>query len=141
MDKNDVTVCRLIELSQISNKTGKITIAEADHNIPFLIKRVYFLHEIGENNVRGNHAHKELEQVIVAIAGSFTINIDDGKNYKEINLESPSQGLYLCPGIWRKIYNFSKDAICMVMCSEIYDELDYIRNYDSFLEYYKQSQK
>ena len=105
-----------------------------DHNeVPFKIKRVYYLYDIPGGEERGGHAHKALYQLIVAISGSFTVNITDGRESKSITLNRPYEALLIVPGIWRTLNNFSSGSVCAVIASEHYDESDYIRNYNEFL--------
>ena len=124
---------KIIDLTSQNN----ITNLNYKSTVPFEIKRIYYLYGILENQERGAHAHKELLQIMIAASGSFNVELDDGKNKKKIFLNSPSKGLLIFPGIWRDLKNFSSEAICLVLTSELYDEADYIRNYDDFLQYRK----
>ena len=108
---------------------------ENSRNIPFDIKRVYYLYDVPGGETRGGHAHKLLHQLIIAASGSFDVLLDDGKNKKVINLNRPYFGLYIIPGIWRELLNFSSGAICLVLASELYSESDYIRNFQIYLEF------
>jgi hypothetical protein len=125
--------CHVIHFSRIQNPAGNITPVENNKNIPFVIKRIYYLYDIPGGESRGAHGHKELESVIIALSGSFDVTIDDGENKKTVQLNRPYMGLNIKPGMWRDISNFSSGAICLVLASQVYDESDYIRNYDSFL--------
>ncbi len=127
--------CSVIELSKIHNRSGNITAVEGNIHFPFEIKRVYYLYDVPSGVERGGHAHKELNQLIVAASGSFNVVLDDGRNKKVIELNRPNFGLLIVPGIWRELINFSSGAICLVMASHIYDENDYIRDFDSFKEF------
>lgn len=135
--KNSVFDCKVLPFPKIENRAGNITPLQNGIEIPFDIRRVYYLYDIPAGETRGGHAHKELEQIVIAVSGSFDVTLDDGKNIKTISLNRPYLGLYLLPGIWREISNFSSGAICLVLASEIYDEGDYIRDYRSFQEWKK----
>ena len=100
--------------------------------MPFAIKRVYYLYDVPGGETRGAHGHKALEQVIVAVSGSFDVTIDDGHNKKTVHLNRPYFGLHMKPGMWRDLSNFSSGSICLVLASELYDKADYIRDYDEF---------
>ena len=102
---------------------------------PFPVKRMYYLFDIPLNKVRGGHAHKALFQIVIAIKGSFSLKLSDGCDDKLVILDNPMTGLLLVPGIWREVFDFTPGATCMVLASEVYDEKDYIRNYDEFLSY------
>jgi hypothetical protein len=117
---------------KIHNRAGNITIIEGNKDVPFDIKRIYYLYDIPGGEERGGHAHKELFQLIVAASGAFDVLLDDGKNKKSVTLNRPDFGLIVVPGIWRELNNFSSGAICLVLSSEIYSEGDYIRDYDDF---------
>ena len=112
---------------------GQLIALEEHADIPFSIKRVYYMYDTAEGVRRGYHAHKELEQILVCIHGSCWVLLDDGKERKEVPLERPYEGLYIGPGVWREMHDFSSDAVLMVLASELYDEGDYIRDYDEFL--------
>ncbi|WP_029281017.1 FdtA/QdtA family cupin domain-containing protein [Pedobacter sp. R20-19] len=127
--------CNVIGLQKIFNRAGNLTPVQCNLNIPFDIKRVYYLYDVPGGEIRGGHAHYELEQLIVAASGSFDVVIDDGINKRTINLNRPNFGLYVTPGIWRDLVNFSSGAVLLVLASMPYSELDYIRNYDDFLNY------
>ena len=132
-----VEYCELIELGKNHHANGNLTVVENEMQVPFDIKRVYYLYDVPGGEERGGHSHKALKQFIVAISGAFDVVIDDGINQRTITLNRPYQGLLIVPGIWRVINNFSSGAVCMVMASELYDEDDYIRDYDEFLKYEK----
>lgn len=132
MKKSSVYDCHILPLSKIHNPAGNITIVEGDVNIPFSIKRIYYLYDIPGGESRGGHAHKELHQLIVAASGSFEVMLDDGKNKKIVRLNRPNYGLLVVPGIWRELFEFSSGAICLVLASHKYEESDYIREYETF---------
>ncbi len=125
--------CRIINLRKISDVRGNLTPIEANEDIPFGIKRVYYLYDVPGGECRGGHAHKALYQLILAVSGSFTVTLDDGKKRNSFMLNRPYQGLLVVPGIWRTLENFSSGSVCLVMASEKYDENDYIRRYDEYL--------
>ena len=127
--------CVLVDLPKINNEYGNITVLENNLNIPFAVKRIYYLYDVPMGSERGGHGHYELEQYIVAASGSFTFILDDGVNKKEYFLNNPSQALYIKPGIWREIVNFSSGSICLVLASMQYDENDYVRYYEDYLKY------
>ncbi len=122
-----------MELSKIHNPSGNITIVQSDSDLPFRVKRVYYLYDVPGGSERGGHAHKALQQLIVAASGSFDVILDDGFMKKTVHLNRPNYGLMVVPGIWREIINFSSGAICLVLASEKYDPTDYIRQYNDFL--------
>ena len=116
---------------------GQLVSLEEFKDIPFEIKRVYYMYDTGKDVVRGHHAHKSLEQILICIHGSCKIRLDNGSEKKVVNLERPYEGLYVPNSMWREMYDFSSDAVLMVLASELYDEKDYIRSYDEFLKYVK----
>ena len=132
MKYSSVYNCHVLPLSKIHNPAGNITIVEGNANIPFNIRRIYYLYDIPGGESRGGHAHKELCQLIVAASGSFEVLLDDGINKKIIRLNRPNYGLLVVPGIWRELFEFSSGAICMVLASHKYDEKDYLRDYEKF---------
>lgn len=138
MAKYNVSDCRIIELDKHhSDRKGNLTVVENGVTLPFGVKRVYYLYDVPGGESRGSHAHKELEQFIVAASGSFTVTLDDGKSKRSFFLNRPYQGLYVKPGLWRDLYDFSSGAVCMVLASEVYDTADYIRDYQEFLKFRK----
>jgi len=134
LKNNTVFDCSIIDLSKIHNDAGNITVAENGVNIPFDVKRIYYLYDVPSGEHRGGHAHYELEQFIIAASGSFDVELDDGRNKKRVSLNRPNLALHIVPGLWREIDNFSSGSICMVLASHIYEEGDYIREYDKFID-------
>jgi len=134
MINSTVFNCNVITLPKIHNRAGNITALNNSLDIPFDINRVYYLYDVPGGESRGGHAHKELQQLIVAVSGSFDITLDDGTNKKTISLNRSYYGLHIIPGIWRDLSNFSSGAVCLVMASHKYDANDYIRDYNEFLK-------
>lgn len=134
-NKYSVYDCHIVQFPRIHNRAGNITPIQNGIEVPFDIKRVYYLYDVPGGESRGAHAHKKLEQVIIAASGSFDVMIDDGKSQKLVSLNRPYFGLHLYPGMWRDIRNFSSGAICLVLASEFYDERDYLRSYENFLAF------
>lgn len=127
--------CKIIDLPKISDARGNLSFIEGERHIPFEIKRLYYLYDVPGGAERGSHAHLGLHQIILAVSGSFDVELDDGEEKKTFNLNRAHYGLYVCPLIWRSLGNFSSGAVCMVAASEIYDENDYIRNYIDFKKF------
>lgn len=123
------------EFEEHGDERGTLIALEQFKNIPFDIKRVYYMFDTKEGVRRGYHAHKCLKQILVCVKGSCKILLDDGKEKESVLLDRPSKGLYIESNIWREMYDFSPDAVLMVLASELYTESDYIRNYDEFLKY------
>ena len=124
----------IIELPVIADTRGNLTVVEGNEHIPFDIKRVYYLYDVPGGAARGGHAHKNLQQIIIALSGSFDVLLDDGVDTKTYTLNRAFQGLYLSNMIWRELDNFTSGAVCMVLASERYDENDYYRDYEEFIE-------
>ena len=117
---------------------GQLVAIEEFRNIPFDIKRVYYMYDTVEGVSRGFHAHKKLQQILICVHGSCRIKLDNGSEQEIVLLNKPNEGLYVSNVMWREMYDFSPDAVLMVLASELYDEEDYIRNYDEFLKYVKE---
>lgn len=136
MKKTSVYDCSIIELDRHhSARKGDISVVENGETVPFETKRVYYLYDVPGGVDRGGHAHKQLSQLIVAVSGSFTVVLDDGSVKRSFTLNRPYMGLYVVPGIWRVLEDFSSGSVCLVLASEKYDPEDYIRDYDSFKDY------
>lgn len=134
MKSSSVFDCSVIELDKHHHEKGNISVVENGTTLPFDIRRTYYLYDVPGGESRGGHAHKELSQLIIAASGSFTVTLDDGDNQKTFILNRPYQGLYVVPGIWRTLEDFSSGAVCLVLASHKYDETDYIREYNDFLK-------
>lgn len=126
--------CRIINLPKITDPRGNLTFIEDQRHVPFRIRRVYYLYDVPAGGERGGHAHKELEQLIIAASGSFDVILNDGAQCARYRLDRPYLGLYICPMIWRELVNFSSGAVCLVLASNLYDEADYYRDYDEFVK-------
>ena len=129
----NLDLCRTIDLPKIADPRGNLTFIEGGNHVPFDIQRVYYLYDVPGGAERGGHAHKELQQLIIAMSGSFDVVLDDGANKKRVHLNRSYTGLYVCPMIWRELDNFSSGSVCMVLASNKYDERDYYRDYAEFL--------
>lgn len=138
MKDNSVYDCSIIDLSKHhSERKGNLSVVENCDTVPFEVKRTYYLYDVPGGESRGGHAHKALSQLIIAASGSFTVTLDDGNVKRTFLLNRPYQGLYVVPGIWRTLDDFSSGAVCMVLASEGYTEDDYIRDYNNFIDYKK----
>ncbi len=128
-DFKKITLCQIID-----SHDGKISVAESSKNIPFQIKRVYYIYDFdSDKSVRGYHAHKNLEQVLFCISGSFTLKLDDGFNIYEEDINEPHIGIFIGKYVWHTMHNFSDDCVILVFASDYFNESDYIRDYDDFL--------
>lgn len=126
---------KIIELPKITDPRGNLTVAEANKNVPFEIKRTYWVYDVPGGECRGGHAHKQCLEFIVAVSGSFHVTLDNGKEKTTYLLNHPWQGLLVDTGVWRTLDDFSSGAVCMVLASEKFEEEDYIREYDDYLKY------
>ncbi|NHN60118.1 MULTISPECIES: FdtA/QdtA family cupin domain-containing protein [Halorussus] len=134
---DDLSIGRQIDLPKVADERGNLTFIEQNDHIPFGIKRVYYLYDIPGGESRGGHAHRELEQFIIAANGSFDLVLDDGTDRERIHLNRSYYGIYMPAGVWRELENFSSGSVCLVLASEHYDEDDYIRDYEAFVEWRK----
>jgi hypothetical protein len=133
LPKTSVYDCSVLDLSKIHNEAGNITVVENGKEIPFDIKRIYYLYDVPAGEARGGHAHYELEQLIIAVSGSFDVILDDGRIRKRVTLNRPNIALHIVPGLWRELDEFSSGSVCVSLASNTYDEQDYIREYTEFL--------
>ena len=128
--------CSMIELDKHhSERKGNLTVVDNGQTLPFDVKRVYYIYDVPGGESRGAHAHRELEQLIIAASGTFTVTLDDGKSKRSFFLNRPYQGRYVKPGMWRDLVDFSSGAVAMVLASEVYQKEDYIRDYEEFIKY------
>ena len=125
---------QIISIPKIEERRGNLSVIEND-TIPFDIKRVYYLYDVPTGSERGGHAHKHLQQFLVALSGSFDVILNDGKEEQIVTLNEPFEGLLINSGIWRELQNFSSGSICLVIASEVYIEEDYIRDFEEFIDY------
>ncbi|MBQ6770706.1 MAG: WxcM-like domain-containing protein [Bacteroidales bacterium] len=132
--QSTVDDCKLIDIRKYTDSRGYLSVIEGGNDIPFEIRRIYYLYMVPEAS-RGSHAHKELEQLMVATSGSLHVTMDDGLRKRTFVLDKPWKGLLVAPGLWRDLDNFSGGTVCMVLASERYNAEDYIRDYQEFLKY------
>jgi hypothetical protein len=126
---------RIIELPKITDPRGNLTVAEAFKNVPFDIRRAYWVYDVPGGESRGGHAHKRLRQLVIAMSGSFTVTLDNGHEQQKYLLNHPWEGLLIETETWRTLDDFSSGAVCLVLASEPFEEDDYIYDYDEFLKY------
>jgi bifunctional acetyl transferase/isomerase len=130
-----MSIGKLIDLPKIVDPRGNLTVAEGLKNVPFDIKRVYWLYDIPAGEGRGGHAHKQIKELLIAVSGSFHVTLDNGKEKQTYLLNHPYQALLIDTGIWRTLDDFSSGAVCVVLASDWYEEEDYIYDYNDFLKY------
>ena len=134
MKMSTVYDCSIIQIDKHHHDKGNISVVENESTIPFGVKRVYYLFDVPGGESRGGHAHKELQQLIIAASGSFNVTLDDGRVKRTFTLNRPYQGLLVVPGIWRELDDFSSGSVCLVLASHLYEASDYIREYNEFLK-------
>jgi len=134
VEKQNIGSCKIIQLPKMEDPRGNLTFIQGKKNIPFEIKRIFYIYDVPTGESRGAHAHRTLHQFLVCLSGSFDVEIDDGVNKRKIHLNRPWQGLHIPPGIWASETNFDAGSICVVIVSDYYDADDYIRDYDEFLK-------
>lgn len=135
MKRTNIYDCSILEIDKHHNEKGNISVVQNGRTIPFEVKRIYYLYDVPGGESRGGHAHRELQQFIIAASGSFDVTIDDGEQKRTFNLNRPYRGLLVVPGIWRELNNFSSGSVCMVLASSLYSAEDYIREYELFKAY------
>jgi oxalate decarboxylase/phosphoglucose isomerase-like protein (cupin superfamily) len=133
--------CKMIDFPKVHDVRGNLSYIESTNHIPFEIKRVYYLYDVPSGAKRGGHAHKELEEIIIALSGSFDVIVDDGFEKKAFFLNRPHYGLFIPAGVWRTIENFSSNSVAVLLASEFYQESDYIRNYQVFKKFKKSGRR
>ena len=126
------TGCRIIDLPRINDPRGNLTFIEGNSHVPFRIKRAYWIYDVPGGEERGGHSYKTLEEIIIAVSGSFDVVVNDGSGEKRYSLNRSYYGLYVPKLVWRHLENFSTNSLCLILASNMYDEADYIRNYGQF---------
>lgn len=134
MNNTIIDSVKLVDIPKIKDVRGNLSVVEKD-TIPFDIKRVYYLYDVPSDAYRGGHAHKEQLELLIALSGSFEVTLDDGKSKRSIILNKPNKGLLIPKGIWRELQDFSSGSVCLVLASDVFDEEDYIRDYNDFLSF------
>jgi hypothetical protein len=130
--REGVTGCRIVELPRVTDPRGNLTFIEAGAQVPFSFDRVYYLYDVPGGESRGGHAHRQLEQLVIAASGSFDVIVDDGTHRERFFLNRSYYGLYIPRMVWRELDDFSSGSVCLVVASDLYDEADYYRDYDEF---------
>ncbi len=134
--KNSLDTIQLIPIPKIEDPRGNLSVIEKN-TVPYEIKRVYYLYDVPSGAERGGHAHKEQQEFLIALSGSFDVILNDGKTSQTYTLNKPNQGLLITSGIWRELKNFSSGSVCLVIASDVFQETDYIREFDEFLAFVK----
>lgn len=132
---------RIIDLPKIFDPRGNLTVAEANSHVPFKMSRVYWVYDVPAGESRGGHAHKQCQEFIIAVSGSFDVTLDNGTEKKTFHLNHPYQGLFVDTDVWRTLDDFSSGAVCLVLASLPFEEQDYIRDYDDYINYIREEQK
>lgn len=135
--ETNIDDCTLHGLPRVQTNDGSLSFVQDFDQVPFELKRVYYLYDVPGGEGRGGHAHHQLQQYLIAASGSFDVVLNDGKNEKTISLNRPYNALLIVPGIWRELKNFSSGSICLVLASHEYDEVDYIRSFEDYLKIYE----
>ncbi len=125
--------CRILDFPKITDARGNLTVIEAERHVPFAVKRVFYLYDVPPGETRGGHAHRQLEQVMVCVAGACRVELDDGERKRCVRLDSPLRGLYVPPMVWEVETNFEPGSICLVLASDVYSEPDYYRDYAEYV--------
>jgi len=141
MARRSVHDCNILDLPKVADPRGNLTFIEGEKHVPFEIKRVFFLYDVPTEEGRGAHAHKTLHQFLVCLSGSFDVQLDDGENRTSVHLNRPWRGLHIPPMVWAAEANFDAGSVCLVLASDVFNESDYIRNYEDFIRYANASQK
>ncbi len=131
-EMSSITDIQVLDIPKIHDTRGNLSVIEGEV-IPFAMKRVYYLYDVPSGAERGGHSHKEQQEFLVALSGSFTVVMTDGKTKKSVTLNKPNEGLLIANGIWRELENFSSGSVCLVIASDVFEEADYIREYREFL--------
>ena len=131
-ESSSVNDCRLITLDKHHHENGNLSVVENGRQLPYDVNRVYYLYDVPGGVERGGHSHRHCHEFILAVSGSFDIEIDDGREKRKVSLNRSNYGLHVVPGIWRVLNNFSSGSVCLVLASDCYDEADYVRDYDEF---------
>ena len=126
--------CRVYEFPKVPDPRGNLTFIEGEHHIPFGIRRIFYIYDVPTGESRGAHAHKRLQQMLICLSGSFEVHLDDGERQRTVRLNRPWQGLYVAPMVWAAEMNFDPGSVCLVLASDLFDEADYIRDYDEYLK-------
>lgn len=137
-EQNELQIGCRIDFPKVTDERGNLTYIEQNEHVPFDIKRVYYLYDVPGGESRGGHAHRELEQVIIAANGSFDLILDDSERRERVHLNRSYYGIHMPPGVWRELENFSSGSVCLVLASRKYDKNDYIREYSNFLDWTEQ---
>lgn len=130
---SNISECRIIELDKHHHDNGNLSVVEGMQQLPFNVNRVYYLYDIPGGSERGGHSHRKCHEFIIAVSGSFDVEIDDGCEKRTVSLNQSNKGLHVEPGIWRILNNFSSGSVCLVLASDCYEEADYVREYDEFI--------
>ena len=131
--------CKVIDLPKIPDFRGNLSYVEGARHIPFRVARTYWIYDVPGNAVRGGHAYRELEEFMIALSGNFEVRLDDGVTSRSVRLSRSHYGIYVAPGIWRQLADFSTNSVCLILASRPYSEVDYIREYDHFSAFRKEN--